>query len=356
MRTALYDRHKALSGKMVEFCGWEMPIQYRGIIHEHQAVRDNVGIFDVSHMGRILVEGKDAERFLDYASTNRIEGKHDLSATYTVLCNPTGGSVDDVLIYKENPQRYFLIVNAGNRMKDLEHLQQQSKDFDVVIKDLFNAEGILAIQGPKAAAFLTPYFPDIKTLRKMHFCSTVHQGQDIILSRTGYTGEDGFEIYAPNKAIVQLWDILLKDGIEPIGLGARDTLRLEMGFALYGHELNDTISPTESVSAWTVKWDRPFLGKEPLLRLEESPAKRSEHGIKLIDKGIAREGYEVFKDGNSIGKVTSGTHSPSLNTAIAIVLVKGRLQEGNLVDVMIRNNPAKAEVVNMPFYQNQEKL
>lgn len=356
MKTALYDKHVALGGKMVEFSGWEMPIYYKGIIHEHHAVRQHVGIFDVSHMGRVLVEGKDAERFLDYVSTNKIIGKDNLTATYTVLGDATGGSVDDVIIYKQAPERFFVVVNAGNRGKDLEHLKKEGLHFDVSITDRYRDEGILAIQGPDACSLMSKLFPGAAQLKKMRFAPEVYKGTPLILARTGYTGSDGFEVYAPIDAIVALWDDLLEEGasygIEPIGLGARDTLRLEAGYALYGHELSDVIAPVESVSSWTVKWDhRNFLGKPVLHALANSPTKRSQYGIILLDKGIAREGYEVVKEGVVIGKVTSGTLSPTLNQAIAIVLVQGALQEGDLVDVVIRGNLVKAKVVRLPFWQ-----
>lgn len=340
MRTALYERHQALGAKMVDFNGWEMPIQYKGIIAEHHAVRNAVGMFDVSHMGRIVIEGEDAEPFLDFLSTNKIAGKPDCSATYTVWPNAQGGSVDDVIIYKKDSRHFFVIVNAGNRQKDLEHLVSHRKDYRVIIADKFKDEGILAIQGPKALDTFAKIIPEVKNLKPMHF--QVHG--DVILSGTGYTGSGGLEVYAPHDKIVNFWDQLIKLGVEPIGLGARDTLRLEMGYALYGHELSDTISPKESVSAWTVK-NKEYLGKESV----EKKSKRHAYGIILADKGIAREGYPVLKDGRPIGIVTSGTLSPTLNKAIAIVLVEGNCPIGDSVDIQIRQNLVKAHIVELPF-------
>lgn len=353
MRTALYDRHCALGAKVVEFCGWEMPVQYKGIIPEHKTVRENVGIFDVSHMGRILVEGKDAERFLDYLSTNKIAGKENGTATYTVWNRPQGGCVDDVIIYKIDPTHFFVIVNAGNRQKDLEHVKEQSKGFDVRIQDKFSEEGIIAIQGPKSLDLVAEIFPEARQIKFMHFAPLKYMGIEMILSATGYTGSGGFEIYAPHALILELWDRFLdrgqKYGIEPIGLGARDTLRLEMGYALYGHEISDDISANESVSAWTIRWGKDFLGKESLEKLE--PTKRHEYGVVLLDKGIAREGYEVLYNGQSIGKVTSGNYAPTLDKAIAIILVKQNLNKGDVVEIQIRSNRIKAEVVELPFYR-----
>lgn len=346
MKTALYERHQALGAKMVDFNGWEMPIQYKGIIAEHHTVRNAVGMFDVSHMGRIVIEGEDAEAFLDFLSTNKIAGKPDFSATYTVWCNSQGGTVDDVIVYKKDNRHFFVIVNAGNRQKDLEHLLIQRKQYRVTIQDKFKEEGILAIQGPFALETFAKLVPEVKDLKPMHFM--IHG--EMILSGTGYTGSGGLEVYAPHQKIVELWDQLIALGVEPIGLGARDTLRLEMGYALYGHELSDTISAKESVSAWTVK-NKHFLGKEAA----ENKNLRHAYGIILADKGIAREGYLVFKDGKEIGKVTSGTLSPTLNKAIALVLVEGNYALGDSVDIQIRQNHVKAHIVELPFLKKDEK-
>lgn len=359
MKTVLYERHVALGAKIVQFSGWEMPVQYRGIIPEHHAVRQKAGIFDVSHMGRVVVEGHDAEKFLDYLSTNKIAGKPDLSATYTVWCNPNGGCVDDVIVYREGRNRFFVIVNAGNRQKDLEHLIQYSQGFDVKIQDRYVEDGILAVQGPNAIAVASKIFPEALSLKPMHFVPASYQDKALILSGTGYTGAGGIEIYAPLEIIGDLWDALLasgrEEGILPVGLGARDTLRLEMGYALYGHEISDKIAPIESVSAWTVKWDKEdFLGKGSLERLQQSSTKRSEHGIVLVDRGIAREGYEVVQSGKRIGVVTSGTHSPTLNKSIAIVLSAKVLREGEEVEIKIRENLCKAKAVKLPFIHTKE--
>lgn len=353
-QTILHSRHKALGGKMVDFCGWDMPVQYQGIIPEHLNVRQKAGLFDVSHMGRVEAIGKDAERFMDYLSTNKIVGKPEFSATYTVWPNEQGGCVDDVIVYKISQDHFFAIVNAGNRQNDLLHLQKYSKDFDVQLLDHYSDEGILALQGPLARKILAEIFPEAASLKHMRFLSTQFQGIKLFVSCTGYTGEDGFEIYAPLAIIPSLWDRLMElgkpVGLMPIGLGARDTLRLEKGYALYGHEISETISSIESVSAWTVKGkDRNFVGKAYLDALQKSPDRRSEYGAILVDPGIARANYEVFKDGQQIGIVTSGTHSPSLNKSIAIILVKALLNPGDTVDIQIRQHLAKAQVVPLPF-------
>lgn len=357
MKTALYEAHLALGAKIVDFGGWEMPIYYKGVLQEHFAVRNKVGIFDVSHMGRILIEGEEAEKFLDYLSTNHIIGKRNGTAIYTVWCNAAGTCVDDLIVYKEKSDKFFVVVNASNRQKDLNHLLEQAEGWKVNISDRYREDGILAIQGPHANALISELFPQAADLEHMHLATIPFQKTTLCISRTGYTGEDGFEIYAPNSMICNLWARLLtegeKYGVEPVGLGARDTLRLEMGYALYGHEISEEIAPTESVSAWTVKWEKPdFLGKHALEALKSYSRLRTEYGIVLIDKGIAREGYEVFQDGVLIGKVTSGTFSPSLSQSVAIVLVERNLQYGDSVEVKVRQHYCKAAVGKLPFYKH----
>lgn len=356
MRTSLFPEHQALGAKIVDFCGWEMPVQYKGVIQEHQAVRQSVGMFDVSHMGRITVEGDQAEQFLDELSTNQIAGRPDFSATYTVWCRDDGTCIDDLIVYKENSRKFFVIVNAGNREKDYNHLVQQAKNWKVTIQEHFSDEGILAIQGPKAIGLIEKIFPGASHLKPMSFQYFTFQGVSLIVATTGYTGAGGVEIYAPSAIIPALWKKILDEGhyfgIEPVGLGARDTLRLEMGYALYGHELSDEIKASESVSAWTVKLKKDhFLGKEALEKLQQSDKKRHAYGVLLEGKGIAREGYPVYKDQEKIGIVTSGTFSPSLNRAIALVLVERKLSDQDIVDIQIRQNFCPAKVVKLPFYR-----
>ncbi|WP_068469047.1 glycine cleavage system aminomethyltransferase GcvT [Candidatus Protochlamydia phocaeensis] len=354
MRTALYDRHCELGAKMASFAGWDMPIQYKGILAEHQAVRQAVGLFDVSHMGRILVSGPMAEQLLDRLSTNRIAGKPPFSATYTVWCNDQGGCLDDVIVYRIDQTHFFVIVNAGNRQKDLEHLKAHAQELEVTIEDCYAGSGILALQGPHAKPLLASFFPQIEALKPMHFLQASEKGENFYISRTGYTGAGGYEMYASNEVIISLWDRLLEKGavyqILPAGLGARDTLRLEMGFALYGHELSDTIYPNETVSAWTIKWDKAdFIGKEKIEQLEKNPSKRRAYGVKLTDPGIPRQGYAVLKGDKKIGEVTSGSFSPTLNQAIALILVDAPLQIEEEVAIQIRQNLCHAHVVQLPF-------
>ncbi len=353
METTLYHTHIELGGKIVEFAGWQMPIQYRGILQEHKAVREGIGIFDVSHMGRIVVEGDDAEKFLDSLSTNKIAGKPDYSATYTVLPNEQGTCVDDVIIYKQNKSHYFLIVNAGNRAKDLAHLKHYANKFSVTIKDRFDLEGILSLQGPKALEIASTLFPEALQLKKMQFANVIYHNTPLIVATTGYTGESGIEIYAPTAIIKSLWDHFTQLGAVPIGLGARDTLRLEMGFALYGHELSDEIYPHESVSSWTIKWDdRDFVGKDAMLK-RKATSETCQRGVMLEEKGIPREGYSVFVEGQPNGKVTSGTFSPSLEKGIAIVQFEKSVEIGQPVEIQIRQQLARGRVVPLPFYHKR---
>ncbi len=350
MKTAFYERHLSLGAKIVEFSGWEMPVSYKGVIQEHRAVREDAGLFDVSHMGRVVIQGAEAALFLDYLSTNEIAGKKNGTATYTVWCTSEGGSVDDLIIYKVNPEEFHVVLNAGNREKDLEHLNRMSQGWEVAIEPRFQ-DGIIALQGPRALEILSSYIPEAKKLKPMTFQPVMYRGKDLIISGTGYTGSGGCEVFGPSLPLTELWDALIAEGVEPIGLGARDTLRLEMGYALYGHELSEQIAPTESVSAWTVKMEKKeFLGKDALKLL---PHPRKAYGIVLKDAGIAREGYPVYKSGVPIGRVTSGTMSPSLKKAIALVLVEGNLEEGENLEVDIRGRRAAAEVVALPFWRQK---
>ncbi len=357
MRTALYDEHLALGAKMADFSGWEMPISYKGTVTEHMAVRQGVGIFDVSHMGRILISGPDAEAFVSFLSTNHIEGQSDFLAIYTVWASEQGGSIDDVLVYRQSSTEFFVIVNAGNRDKDLKHVLKAAKSFRVDVTTRYEEEGILAVQGPESERLVHDVLRGPWSLMPMRFLNTSYEGSSIILSRTGYTGSGGYEIITPNKVLVNLWRELLAKGqrydVESIGLGARDTLRLEAGYALYGHELTDDIAPTESVSSWTVKWKKGhFIGQEALLRLQNNPKKRSQHGVALIDSGVPRSDCIVYKAGKAIGKVASGSHSPCLQQGIAIVMVEEGLAIGETIEIEVRQRRLKGQVVKLPFYKH----
>lgn len=357
MRTLLYEKHAALGAKFIEFCGWEMPLHYsQGIIHEHRVVRQSVGIFDVSHMGRICVEGPDAEFFLDYLSTNQIVGNDDGTATYTVWCSEKGSSIDDLLVFRSTSDDCFVVANAGNRTKDLDHLQKMAASYNVRIRPRYEEEGILAVQGPQALHVISRLFPKAAAIKYMHFIKFMKDGAELILSRTGYTGSPGYEIFAPSGLIADLWERLLSEGrefgIEPIGLGARDTLRMEMGYALYGHELSDSIAPTESVSSWTVKWGKmDFLGKQALKIRSLKPFKRFSYGMLMQEKAVPRRGHKIWLEGKEIGEVTSGTYSPTLNRGMALIMVHKKLSVGQPLEVMIRGNLMPAIVAALPFVE-----
>lgn len=351
MKTDLYQRHVDLGAKIVDFSGWEMPIQYSSILTEHQQVRTSAGVFDVSHMGRIIIEGPQAEELMDFLSTNVIKDRPDLSATYTCWCHEKGGTVDDLIVYRINKNKFFIIVNAGNRDKDLKHLLNYSMNYDVKITPRYQEDGIIALQGPRAPEIMSSLFPAASQMKPMTLRAEKHHGLDIYICTTGYTGESGYEIVGPKEAIRDCWNTLIAKGIAPIGLGARDTLRLEMGYALYGHELSDTISPNESVSHWTVKPDKhDFLGKNALSRFT-----RRAYPIKMIGSGIARQDYAVYQGDNKIGVVTSGTMSPTLGQAVAIILVDKPLMLAQPVEIDIRGKRVAAGVVKTPFISQEKK-
>ncbi len=359
MKTFLYDQHHAMGARFVNFAGFEMPLNYTNIKDEHQTVREGVGIFDISHMGRVFVEGLEASQFLDYISTNCIQDMPVNKAVYTVLCDLNGTAIDDVIIYRHQRNHFSLVVNASNRQKDLDYLKLHAKNFDVSITPHFTKEGILAIQGPLSKELLKPLFEEVNDLRFMRSCSLQWRGHPLFISRTGYTGELGYEVYGRQEALKELWDELFaqkKIDLKPIGLAARDILRLEMGYVLYGHELSETIAPSESLAFWTIKWDKEdFLGKEAMLKLKKSAKKRSQHGVMLQENAIARPDMEVKINGVLKGVVTSGTFSPSLQKSIAIVMIEGKVKPNDKLTIQIRNREIKAEVVGFPFYKQKEE-
>lgn len=321
-----------------------MPLYYKGIHSEVEAVRNTGGLFDVSHMARITIRGQDTLPFLEYLSTNSVIDKPFGKAFYTVFCNEQGGAVDDLLVYLIDPYSAFIVVNASNREKDFLHLLGQCKPYSVWIEPHFDDEGILSLQGPNSHEIVRDY----AYLKPFEF---VCLEGNVVISRTGYTGERGYEFYGPKNTINHLWDRLLKSGshfgIEPCGLAARDILRLEMGYALYGHELSETIDPLESVAKWTVKMDaHEFLGKNAMLNAHHL---RYPIAIAGMEKIPAREGYPILHQGEIIGKVTSGVFSPTLNRPIALGMIERPLPEKMRVDVEIRSVPHPFEIVKLPF-------
>jgi len=346
--------HENIGGKMVKFAGYNMPVQYEGVKAEHHTVRNKVGVFDVSHMGEVFVSGIKALDFLQYISTNDVSKLTPGKIQYTCLPNADGGIVDDFLLYMLEENSYLLVVNASNMEKDLAWINKHNT-FGCTINNQSDNYSLLAVQGPKSIELLQELtnvnMSDIKYYNfKMGSISGV---DDVILSRTGYTGEIGFELYVKNEDVKQLWEALFTTSIEmkPIGLAARDTLRLEKGFCLYGNDINDTTSPIEAGLGWITKFTKEFINHEQLKAQKEGGATRKLVGIQLVDKGIARKDYPIVdSDGNEIGIVTSGTMSPTLNKAIAMAYVPKELSKvGSEVYIQVRKKQLKAEVVALPF-------
>lgn len=357
-KTPLYDEHVSLGGKVVDYAGWYLPVQYEGLVAEHEAVRNAVGLFDVSHMGEITIKGKDALAFVDYLVTNDISKVVDNQIVYTFLCAPDGGVVDDLLVYRLADDDFYLVVNASNTAKDYKWILEQKGNFDVEITNISDTVGEVAIQGPLAQKVLQKLTEtDLNTITFFTLNRKVNiNGVECMVSRTGYTGEDGFEIYTTNEGIVKVWKDILEagkeEGIKPAGLGCRDTLRFEASLPLYGHEISAEINPLEGGFKYFVKLDKAsdFIGKEALNKQWKEGLKRKLAGFEMIDRGIPREGYEIQKDGKVIGHVTTGYMSPTLKKNIGNALIAPEYTElGTEIDIMIRNKPAKAKIISKKF-------
>lgn len=356
--TPLTDTHIGLGAKMAEFAGYNMPISYKGIKEEHHQVRNSVGMFDVSHMGEFILEGEKALDLIQKITSNDASKLVDNQAQYSCLPNDKGGIVDDLIVYRINANKYMLVVNASNIDKDWAWISSHN-DLGVPMTSISDDTSLLAVQGPNA----------VKTLQKLtdvnlseipyyHFSIGKFAGNDnIVISNTGYTGAGGFELYIPNESAVSVWNKVMEAGsefgIQPIGLGARDTLRLEMGYCLYGNDIDDTTNPIEAGLGWITKFTKPFVGDNFAKELKENGAKRKLVGIEMLDRGIPRHGYEVVDaQGNKIGVVTSGSQTPSLEKSIGIAYIDiPHNKIDSEVFVKIRDNAVKAKVVKMPFYQ-----
>lgn len=356
-RTPLYDAHRRAGAKMVEFAGWEMPVQYRGVIEEHLAVRGKAGLFDVSHMGEIEVRGAGALEFCQRLTANDVARLQVFQAQYNFLLNPQGGVVDDVIIYRVKPEAYFICVNASNIDKDFAWLASHATAA-VEVENQSAMYAQLALQGPAAEAILQPLTAQpLAALKSFHFAFADVAAIRCMVARTGYTGEAGFELYCHGDAAERLWNGLLQageaHGLAAVGLGARDTLRLEKAYPLYGHELDDATTPLEAGLDWVVKLAKPeFFGREILLRQKQRGVARKLVGLEALAPGIPRAGYGVFKDGVKIGAVTSGTKSPSLAKAIALAYVEiGAAALDNRLDVEIRGRMIPVKIVSLPFYR-----
>jgi aminomethyltransferase len=353
MRTPLHDWHVRHGARMVDFAGWDMPVQYTSITEEHSAVRTAAGLFDVSHMGRLSFGGPDALAFLQQVTTNNLATMKDGQARYNLVCNEQGGVRDDVLVYKW-PYGWAMVVNASNREKIVAWLEQHQGGRDVQIVDQTLSTGMIAVQGPQALALVRGLTEaDPASLAYYHATPTRYRGKGCVLSRTGYTGEDGVELMVPAELTETLWEELVQRGARPCGLGARDTLRLEAGMPLYGHELTEEIDPFQAGLAWAVKLDKgDFIGREALLKRQQDATRPRRVGLALEGKRLAREGAGVLKEGRAVGTVTSGTFAPTLNRAIAMAYVEpAPAVVGTALEVDIRGKPAPAQVVPLPFYR-----
>ncbi|WP_184663538.1 glycine cleavage system aminomethyltransferase GcvT [Texcoconibacillus texcoconensis] len=358
-RTPLFDEYKNLNAKVIDFGGWDLPVQFSSIKEEHHAVRTNVGLFDVSHMGEIEVQGTGAEEFLQTVVTNDVSKLKVGGCQYTAMCYEDGGTVDDFLIYKRSEDNFFLVVNAANTHKDYEWLKTHASA-DINIVDRSPEYGQLALQGPNAEKVLqTMTTVDLTQIRFFKFREGVDiAGVSALVSRTGYTGEDGFEIYCSWDDTSSLWREILKAGedvgIQPCGLGARDTLRFEANLALYGQELSEDITPVEAGIGFAVKTEKEsdFIGKSRLKWQKQNGPDRKLVGLEMVDKGIPRTGYSVYAEGREIGFVTSGTQSPTLNKNVGLAIVDKNVSELDaVVEVQVRKRRLKAKVVKTPFYK-----
>lgn len=358
-KTALHKNHIQLGAKMTEFAGFEMPLQYEGLVAEHMAVRTQVGIFDVSHMGEFVVRGPQAKDLIQWIGSNDVFALANKQAQYSCLPNWQGGIVDDLIVYKWDETEYYLVVNAGNIQKDWDwiNLQKEEKKFDCTLENISDQLGLIAVQGPKAKQLVQELSSiAVEDIPFYHFeAGKIGEVEDVIISNTGYTGAGGFELYVWNKDLEKVWDLLLRAGkkykIQPCGLGARDSLRLEMGFCLYGNDIHDHSSPIEAKLAWITKFNHPFVNWAYHKKLkEDKPAKRLTAFV-MSERGIPRKGYAILDEqGNPIGEVSSGIQSPVLKKGIGLGYVKTESsQVGKKLHIAIRNKRIPAEVVKLPF-------
>ena len=358
VKTCLHGRHVELGAQMSPFGGFDMPIQYVGITEEHNAVRNAVGVFDVSHMGEVRVKGKDAYKFVSHIFVNDVTGAPDGQIFYGMMCYDNGGTVDDLLVYKVNDEEYFLVINAANIEKDVKWIRDNAEGFDVEITDESTELGEVAVQGPKAEETLEKLLGiDLKSLAFYTFKYFDLDGEKVLISRTGYTGEDGFEVYGSHDYIQKLWDKLIEAGVQPCGLGCRDTLRFEVGLPLYGDELSPEISPIEASLSMFVKLDKPeFIGKEALARQKAEGVKRRIVGIELEGNAIPRHGYPVLVDGRQVGEITTGYRSISTGKSVAMAMIEKPYDKlGTEVEVQIRKKTFPAKVVKKRFYDKNYK-
>jgi aminomethyltransferase len=354
-KTSLYDVHVDLRAKIVDYHDFLMPLQYSSILSEHKCVRSNAGLFDISHMGEIFIDGKGATELVQNIITNDISNLPDYKAAYTPICDEEGGIIDDIIVFKYSPDKFMLVVNCANTKKDNNWINKFKTD-NVIINDVSDKISLLAIQGPKSEEIIRLVSGDeCAGLSRFQFMEVTVGEMQLTVSRTGYTGEDGFEIFVDNSHCVDLWNMLLEKGkdmdLKPAGLGARDTLRLEAGYLLYGNDIDEFITPLEAGIGWTVKFNKTdFIGKDSLIRLKKYGLKRMFVAFKMRDKGIPRTDNEITHHNNVVGKVTSGTFSPSLEIGIGFGYVLKRFAEHNSqVNIRIRGTDYPAQIVDTPF-------
>ena len=351
-KTKLYSEHIQLNAKMVDFGGFNMPIQYSGISTEHLNVRNNVGIFDVSHMGEFYVSGNDALGFLNYVCSNNIHKIKIYKAQYNCLINENGGIIDDLIIYRTNEKDYMLVVNAANIEKDWNWLNQQIKKFNCNISNKSDTIGLISVQGPNSLKLINDVFNDnFESIKKFNFKSIIHKNSKILISNTGYTGSVGYELYVDNKIIIDVWKSLYskkeKYSLCAVGLGARDTLRIEAGYPLYGNEINDLTTPHEANLMWITDLNKNFIGNKKILE-SISNSKKKLVGFKMIDRAIPRKDYNIFDVNNKmIGKVTSGTFSPSKKVGIGMAMIDFKYFNSNEIYIENRNKFSKAIITKM---------
>lgn len=359
-RTPLYDTHRALNAKMVEFGGWDMPVQYKGILDEHRAVRTAAGLFDIDHMGQVRVTGTGSLAFLNHLLTANFSDMPVNTAKYAVMCYADGTCVDDTFVYRlEN--EWMVVINASNRDKDNAWMKAQAAGFDVTLKDVSDEFYMLAFQGPLAEQVLQKIESFDLSALEYHQAYETHtaHGRGIV-ARTGYTGEDGFEMFLPAQLGKHVWDAILEagkdEGVQPIGLGARDSLRFEAKFALYGHEIDANTTPIEAALGWACDLNKSFVGRDALLKQKLEGVRKKLIGFEMLERGIARGGYEIASNGKVVGAVTSGMPAPTLEKNIGLGYVPPEFAKiGTELDILIRGKPTRAIVVKTPFYANRAR-
>ncbi|MFA6991972.1 MAG: glycine cleavage system aminomethyltransferase GcvT [Candidatus Gracilibacteria bacterium] len=357
LKTSLNAVHKQLNARMVDFGGWEMPVVYTNQIEEHNAVRNAAGIFDVSHMGEFSVTGKDAFALIQELCSKNIEGMENGRIHLTVFCDENGGIIDDLTIYKYTEEQYMLVVNAGTTPYDFEWCKKHAEKYDVQLDNISDNITKLDLQGPKAEQILQRISDtDLSSIKRYWFKVIKIDGVEMVVSRSGYTGEDGFELYFANSEAEHIWNKILEvgkpDGLLPCGLGSRDTLRTECGMMLYGHDIDREHTPLEAVYGWVVSFEKDFVGKAALQKQQEEGLKRKLAGFEMTGRGIARNPYPIYYNGEEVGVVTSGTPSPTTGKNIGMGYIRYDLRKPDTeIDIKIRDNFVKAKIVKLPFYK-----